>query len=114
MPRDLATTIRTIDDVRDASASSPLLDITSTRSLRRWIQNAADRLQEETGDEGWNHLSFHDLRGTWATALSSADVDALLVCDWGGWNNLETFLEHYRGTYSPEAQQREREKVEWI
>ena len=37
VPRDLATTIRTIDDVRDTSASSSLLDITSTRSLRRWI-----------------------------------------------------------------------------
>ena len=114
VPRDLATTIRTIDDVRDASASSSLLEITSTRSLRRWIQTAADRLQDETGDEGWNHLGFHDLRRTWATALASADVDALLVCDWGGWNDLETFLEHYRGTYSPEAQQRERGKVGWL
>ncbi|MFC7114292.1 tyrosine-type recombinase/integrase [Natronoarchaeum sp. GCM10025703] len=114
VPRDLATTIRTIDDVRDASANSSLLDVTSTRSLRRWIQNAADRLQDETGDEGWDHLGFHDLRRTWATALASADVDALLVCDWGGWNDLETFLEHYRGTYSPEAQQRERGKVDWL
>jgi hypothetical protein len=41
-------------------------------------------------------------------------VDALLVCDWGSWNDLETFLEHYRGTYSPEAQQRERGKVGWL
>ncbi len=102
------------DPVRDASASTSLLDITSTHSLRRWIQTAADRLQDETGDEGWTHLGFHDLRRTWATALASADVDALLVCDWGGWSDLETFLEHYRGTYSPGAQQRERGKVDWL
>jgi len=27
---------------------------------------------------------------------------------------LETFLEHYRGTYSPEVQRRELEKVAWL
>ena len=71
VPRDLATTIRTIDDVRDASASSSLVEITSTRSLRRWIQSAADRLQNETDEVGWSHLGFHDLRRTWVTTLAS-------------------------------------------
>lgn len=111
-PRDLATTIRTVDDVRGAPSSHPLVEITSTRTLRRWIRRAADRVDDD--DPGWQHLSFHDLRRTWATALASADVDALLVCDWGGWNDLETFLDHYRGTFSPEAQHRERQKVEWL
>ncbi|WP_248515955.1 tyrosine-type recombinase/integrase [Salinarchaeum laminariae] len=114
VPRDLATTIRTVADVRDEPASSSLLDVTSTRSLRRWIRSAADGLAEESGEDGWRHLAFHDLRRTWATSLRSADVDAMLVCDWGGWNDLETFLDHYRGTHSPEAQQREREKVDWL
>ncbi|WP_435551974.1 tyrosine-type recombinase/integrase [Natrinema sp. CGMCC1.2065] len=114
VPRDLATTIQTVDDVRDESSSESLVEITSTRSLRRWIRSAADDLLEETGDEGWDHLGFHDLRRTWATSLASEDVDPILVCDWGGWNDLETFLEHYRGTFSPEAQQRERGKVSWL
>ncbi|AXR77700.1 site-specific integrase [Natrarchaeobaculum sulfurireducens] len=114
VPRDLATTIRTVADVRDAPASTPLLEISTTRSLRRWLAAAADELADETNDDGWRYLGFHDLRRTWATALAAADVDPLLVIDWGGWNDLETFLEHYRGTYSPEAQQREREKVAWL
>jgi hypothetical protein len=38
----------------------------------------------------------------------------MVVCDWGGWNDLDTFLDHYRGTNSPEAQRREREKVDWL
>jgi hypothetical protein len=46
--------------------------------------------------------------------LKGEDVDALLVCDWGGWDNLETFLEHYRGIYSPDVQKRERGKVGWL
>jgi len=113
-PRDLATTIRTVADVRDAPSSSSLLEITSTRSLRRWLRSAAEELADETGEAGWNDLAFHDLRRTWATSLSASDVDPLLVCDWGGWNDLETFLDHYRGTYSPEAQRRERNKVDWL
>jgi hypothetical protein len=36
------------------------------------------------------------------------------VCEWGGWNDLETFLEHYKGVMTPEGQLREREKVDWL
>lgn len=57
---------------------------------------------------------MHDLRRTWATNLRSADVDPLMACDWDGWNDLETFLDHYQGRFSPEAQKREREKVDWL
>lgn len=114
IPPSLATTIRTIDDFRDDSSDTPVLEIASTRSLRRWVRDAADACREQTGDEGWSQLSFHDLRATWATQMRSADVDAMVVCDWGGWNDLETFLDHYRGTATPEAQRREREKVEWL
>jgi hypothetical protein len=42
------------------------------------------------------------------------DVDAMVVCDWGGWEDLETVLDHHRETHSPEAQKRERGKVEWL
>jgi integrase len=86
----------------------------STRTLRRWIADAAADLVEETDDDGWSQVSFHDLRRSWATNLASAGVDPILVLDVGGWNDLETFLDHYRGSYSPEAHRREREKVDWL
>ena len=57
---------------------------------------------------------MHDLRRTWATSLDNKNVDAMVVCDWGGWNDLDTFLDHYRGANSPEAQRRERDKVDWL
>lgn len=114
MPDDLSTQIQTIDDVRDEDSSTAIVSVTNTNSLRYWIKCTREQLAEETDDEGWHHLSFHDLRRTWATSLAAKDVDPLVVCDWGGWNDLETFLEHYRGTYSPEAQRREREKVSWL
>jgi len=114
IPRDLANTIRTANEYRDEPASAPILSITSTRTLRRWLNKAAERCREQTDDHRWRWLSFHDLRATWATALRNKEVDALVVCDWGGWSDLETFLDHYRGTSTPEAQRREREKVDWL
>lgn len=113
MPPDLATTIRTVGDVREESSDVPVVNV-STRTLRRWIANATSELREETGEPGWQFVGMHDLRRTWATSLRSADVDAMVVCDWGGWDDLDTFLDHYRGTHSPEAQLREREKVDWL
>lgn len=112
-PAHLATTINTIDDVRDEDSDIPVVN-RSTRTLRRWIDRAGDELAEETGEDLWRYLSMHDLRRTWATSLKGEEVDAMLVCDWGGWSDLETFLDHYKGKFSPEAQRKQREKVDWL
>jgi len=114
IPSELVTQIETIDDYRDEDSDSPILSVENTNSLRYWIKTTREELAEETGDDRWNYVSMHDLRRTWATSLASKDVDPLIVCDWGGWSDLDTFLDHYRGTYNPEAQQRERDKVEWL
>jgi integrase len=114
IPSNLATTIRTVADVRDAGPDEPVLSVESTRTLRRWLASTAEELAEETDDSGWRHLSTHDLRRTWATALADAEVDPLLALEWGGWEDLETFLEHYKGAYSPAAKRRAREKVDWL
>lgn len=60
IPPTLAESIRTVGDVRDADVNEPIID-RSTRTLRRWVTNTADQLVEETGDERWFFLSFHDL-----------------------------------------------------
>ncbi|RLM53728.1 site-specific integrase [Halobellus sp. Atlit-31R] len=114
MPSDLATTIRTIGDFRDDSVDVPVIETDHTRTLRRWLESAREQLVNETGDAGWQFLSTHDLRRTWATALANKEVDPLLVLEWGGWDDLETFLDHYKGTYSPAAQRRARDKVDWL
>jgi len=113
IPPNLATTIRTAGDMREQPTDAPLVDAT-TRTLRRWMEGATSDLLDETGDDGWQFVGMHDLRRTWATSLRSADVDAMVVCDWGGWDDLQTFLDHYRGTHTPEAQLRERQKVDWL
>lgn len=113
IPPNLATTIRTVGDVREKPTDAPVVGA-STRTLRRWMNDATNSLLEETDEPGWQYVGMHDLRRTWATSLRSAEVDAMVVCDWGGWDDLQTFLDHYRGTHSPEAQLRERKKVQWL
>jgi len=41
-------------------------------------------------------------------------LDVMIVCDWSGWDGLQTFPDHYRGTHTPEAKLRESEKVGWL
>jgi hypothetical protein len=76
------------------------------------MENATDQLQDGTDGPDWQFAGFHDRRRTWATQLQSADVDAMVVCDWDGWNDLDTSLDHYRGTHAPKPQRRE--TVDWL
>ncbi|WP_157573432.1 hypothetical protein [Haloplanus natans] len=45
------------------------------------------------------------------TKRHELDVDEQVALLWGGWADLETFLDHYHGEASPKAQRREREGV---
>lgn len=120
IPPELANTVRTAAEYRPEDRDEPIVTSQSansgatTRTLRRWIEADREALADATGDERWEYLTMHDLRRTWATQLKGANVDSLLVCDWGGWTDLDTFLEHYRGTYAPDVQLRERKKVAWL
>lgn len=112
LPADLAATIDAVADVRDAPSDIPLADV-STRSFRRWVTNAAGQLVDD--DKRWQYLGPHDLRRTWGTLLTTEyEVEPGLVMEWGGWDNWETFREHYLGAYSLDAQQNQMEKVDWL
>lgn len=114
IPSSLKRQIETVDQMRDDGSDEPIVSVTTTQSLRNWITEARETLAEETGDDRWGYISMHDLRRTWATQVVDNGVDPLIVCQWGGWSDLETFLDHYRGSFSPEAQRRERQKVNWL
>lgn len=90
-----------------------VVDVT-TRTLRNWVSRAGEELADETDEPMWAELSPHDLRRTWATSLDGADVNMYVALDWGGWNDIDTFLDHYRGTNSPEVQAENRERVAWL
>jgi integrase len=92
----LAATINAYADVHDGGSDDPLVPRT-TRTVRDWVTTIGDRLRDETGDDGWSHLSAHDLRRTWGTLLVDDEVEPGLVMEWGGWEDWETFREAYLG-----------------
>ena len=94
-------------------ADEPIVGVTGT-TVYRWVRRAAERRQAETGDEGWSFVDVHDLRRTWGTNLLEQGVLPSVVMDWGGWEDWDTFREHYLGEFSPEAIKREREKVDFL
>lgn len=114
IPPAVATRVETVADVRDDVDDVPLVDV-SPRTVNRWVTRHAEYMAAESGDKGWLDLTYHDLRRTWATLLANdAGVDPLVVCQWGGWSDLETFKKHYRGAASPAVQRRERDGVDWL
>lgn len=113
IPLGLAATIDAYADTRQGNADVPLVD-RSTRTIQRWVETAANTLHAEDNDEGWKNLIPHDLRRTWGTLLVEDDVEPGMVMEWGGWEDWETFREHYLGAYSMTKQQEERAKVSWL
>jgi hypothetical protein len=53
------------------------------RTVRDWVTTTGDHRLEETGDDGWSHLSAHDRRRTWGTLLVGDEVEPKLVMEWG-------------------------------
>jgi integrase len=89
IPHDLATQIRTVADLRPE-----MIDVTP-RTIQNWVTEAAESIADETGEQDWKLLSAHDLRRTWATSLIQQGISESNVMTWGGWDNYETFKNHY-------------------
>lgn len=113
IPDRLTDKIDAYTQMRDAGMDTPVIN-RSTRTLRKWITDARNDMHDETGDEGWRFLSMHDLRRSWGQQLVESDVEPGMVMLWGGWDNWDTFREHYLGQYSAQKQQEERAKVGFL
>jgi len=92
----------------------PVVDVSGT-TVYRWVRRAAERLQADTNDKGWSYLDVHDLRRSWGGHLLwNCGVLPTVVMNFGGWEDWQTFAEHYMGEITPEAQQRERSKIDYV
>jgi len=114
IPADLARDIeRIVEFSDDVDRDDSVLQVTG-KTLNRWVQRAAAELHEETDDEGWLELSYHDLRRTWGTRALEQGALPTVIMEWGGWEDWETFRTHYCGELSPHALKRERSKLTWM
>jgi hypothetical protein len=46
--------------------------------------------------------------------MIQANVENLLIMEYGGWSDIETFQDHYASIHDPEFQRDEQEKVSWL
>jgi integrase len=79
-----------------------------------WVSRARARARAKTGEQGWQFVGPHDLRRSWGVRLLEAGVLPSVVMEWGGWEDWQTFRNHYLAEFSPEALRRERTKVGWL
>jgi len=98
----------------DQPPDDPVVDVSGS-TVYRWVRRASERLQAQTNDKGWSYLGVHDLRRSWGGHLLwNCGVLPAVVMEFGGWSDWETFEEHYLGEITPEAQQRERSKIDYV
>lgn len=83
-------------------------------TVYEWVSRARERAHAKTGDAGWLEVGPHDLRRSWGVRLLESGVLPSVVMEWGGWEDWETFRNHYLAEFSPEALRRERTKVSWL
>ena len=107
---------REVDVYRQATgrdADAAIVDADPS-TLYDWVARARDRCRAETGEDRWRFVGPHDLRRSWGVRLLESGVLPSVVMEWGGWDDWETFRNHYLAEFSPEALRRERGKVEWL
>jgi len=97
----------------DRDADEPLVSCDPS-TIYDWVARARDRCRAATGDDGWKYVGPHDLRRSWGVRLLEAGVLPSVVMELGGWEDWQTFRDHYLAEFSPEALRRERGKVGWL
>ena len=110
LPDDLAESIRIYADMADLEPEDELISM-SRRTLLRRLESAREALEAETGDEGWQYLSAHDLRRTWGTKAIEAGIVPTVVMQCGGWDDFKTFQDHYMGVHGDQVIAEEASKV---
>lgn len=102
LPDSVKQTLDIYADERDI-ADDELFVNKSESTIRRWVNEAAEALADETGNDRWRHVSSHDLRRSWASHyLVDKQVAVRVMMEVGGWSSYDA-IEPYLRKPSPET-----------
>lgn len=83
--------------VNGIGEKDPIVD-RSKRTLQNWVEDAAARAAEETGDDDYRRVSTHDLRRCWANhLLVEENVSPRILIGLDGWSSYDA-IEPYLAT----------------
>ncbi|WP_435359304.1 site-specific integrase [Haloarchaeobius sp. DFWS5] len=89
LPVELERLINRYVQERDLDRDDLLVD-RSKRTLQNWVEKAARRAAETTGDADYQRTSSHDLRRCWANHLLVEEgVSPRIVMALGGWSSYD-------------------------
>jgi integrase len=89
LPPDLERDLYRYYDERALDEQDPFVD-REKRTVQYWVEQAAGRAAEETGDSDFEKVSTHDLRRCWANyLLVEQGVSPRIVMALGGWNSYD-------------------------
>jgi site-specific recombinase XerC len=95
MPEDVADDVHKFSRERDLARGEAWVP-RSKSTVRRWVDDAAEQIADETGNERWGSVSSHDLRRSFATHhLVERQVDVRTMMAVGGWSDysaIEPYL----------------------
>lgn len=101
VPEDVKRELENYSKERDIAPSEPYVNV-SVDSVRRWVREAAQALEEESNTDRWGEVSSHDLRRSWASHhLVEKEVSVRVMMDIGGWSSYAA-IEPYLSKPTPE------------
>lgn len=89
MTAELERLIYRYADDQDIEDDEPLIP-RKKRTVQTWVEKAAERTADETGDSDYLRVSSHDLRRCWAQHLLVEEgISPRIVMALGGWNSYD-------------------------
>jgi len=89
LPRNVEATINRYIQQADVDDNDCLVP-RAKRTVQYWVEEAAKRAAEETGNEDYRRISTHDLRRCWANyLLVEQNISPRIVMALGGWNSYD-------------------------
>ncbi|MFC6863287.1 tyrosine-type recombinase/integrase [Halomicroarcula sp. GCM10025817] len=89
LPREFEAQINRYQQEKAIADQAPLVD-RAKRTVQDWVDRAADRAAENTGDSDYRRVSSHDLRRCWANhLLVEENVSPRIVMALGGWSSYD-------------------------